>query len=233
MEQPSRQPADADGPEGLRVVLGEDDVLLRAGIARLLGDAGIEVVAQAGDADDLLRKVLAHRPDVAIVDIQMPPHRQQDGLRAALELRRRLPDTGVLVLSQFNEAALAQELIGAHAEGVGYLLKERVGRVSAFVDAIARVASGGSALDPAVVANMLGRRRSDDPLDELTPKERTVLAAMAEGLSNAAIARSLTVTEAAVEKHVTAIFRKLDLPPSGDDHRRVQAVLAYVRSAGE
>jgi DNA-binding NarL/FixJ family response regulator len=227
------QPADLQAPESLRVVLGEDDVLLRAGIARLLVDAGIDVVAQAGDADDLLRKVLAHRPDVAIVDVQMPPHRQQDGLRAALEVRRRLPETGVLVLSQYNEAALAQELIGEHAEGVGYLLKERVGRVSSFLDAIDRVAAGGSVLDPAVVANMLGRRRTDDPLDELTQRERTVLAAMAEGLSNAAIAQSLNVTDAAVEKHVTAIFRKLDLPPSVQEHRRVQAVLTYVRSVGD
>ncbi len=219
-----REPAD------LRVVLGEDDVLLRAGIARLLSDAGIEVVAEAGDADDLLRKTLAHRPDVTIVDVQMPPNRQQDGLLAALEVRRRLPDTGVLVLSNFNEASLAQELIGDRAEGVGYLLKERVGRVSAFLDAIARVASGGSALDPAVVANMLGRRRSDDPLEELTDRERRVLAAMAEGLSNAGIAGTLHITEAAIEKHVTAIFRKLDLPPASTEHRRVQAVLTYVRA---
>ena len=216
--------------EALRVVLGEDDVLLRNGIARLIADAGIEVVAQAGDADDLLRKALAHRPDVAVVDVQMPPRREDDGLRAALEIRRRLPGTGVLVLSQHNEASLAQQLIGDQAEGVGYLLKERVGEVSYFVDAIARVAAGGSALDPAIVSGMLGRRRADDPLDELTDRERSVLALMAEGKSNAGIAASLHVSGAAVEKHVTAILRKLDIAPAATEHRRVHAVLTYLRS---
>jgi DNA-binding NarL/FixJ family response regulator len=216
----------------LRVVIGEDDVLLREGLARLLADAGLDVVAQAGDAEDLLRKGLAHRPDVAIVDVRMPPRREDDGLVAAMELRRRLPGTGVLVLSQFSEASYALDLIGDRAEGVGYLLKERVGDVSAFVDAIQRVAAGGSALDAEVVGRMLGRRRPGDPLDTLTPRERAVLGVMAEGKSNIGIAETLSVSEAAVEKHVTAIFRKLAIAPASTEHRRVHAVLAYVRSGG-
>jgi DNA-binding NarL/FixJ family response regulator len=213
------------------VVLGEDDVLLREGIARLLAEAGWEVVAQAGDADDLLRKTLAHRPDIAVVDVQMPPRGEDDGLVAALEIRRRLPDTGVLVLSQFYEESYALDLIGDRAEGVGYLLKERVGDVAAFRDAVERVAAGGSALDPHVVGRMLGRRRERGPLDDLTPRERDVLAAMAEGKSNLGIAQALVVTEAAVEKHVTGIFHKLGIGPSATDHRRVLAVLTYVRNA--
>jgi DNA-binding NarL/FixJ family response regulator len=216
----------------LRVVIGEDDVLLREGVARLLADAGLEVVAQAGDADDLLRKALAHRPDVAVVDVRMPPKLQEDGLVAALELRRRLPGTGVLILSQFYEPSYALDLIGEHAEGIGYLLKERVGDVATFVDAIQRVAAGGTALDPEVVTRMLGRRRPDDPLRDLTPRERAVLAAMAEGRTNGGIAAALTLSEASIEKHVTAIFRKLGLPSAGAQHRRVQAVLTYLRSAG-
>jgi DNA-binding NarL/FixJ family response regulator len=214
-----------------RVVIGEDDVLLREGIARLLAEAGFEVVAQAGDADDLLRKALAHRPDVVVADVQMPPNNEDDGLRAALELRTRLPDTGVLVLSQFYEEDYALDLIGNRAEGVGYLLKERVGHVSAFVSALERVAEGGSALDPEVVGRMLGRRRTSEPLRNLTPREREVLAAMAEGLSNRGIAESLVITEAAVEKHVRSIFQKLGLAPTAMEHRRVLAVLAYVRGA--
>ena len=216
-------------PERLRVVIGEDDVLLREGIARLLVDAGLDVVAQAGDAEDLLRKGLAHRPDVAIVDIQMPPHHQDDGLRAALELRRRHSDTGILILSQFYEEDYAVELIGDRPEGVGYLLKERVGDVAAFVAAIERVAAGGTALDPEVVGRMLGRRRSASPLDELSAREREVLAAMAEGKSNRGIAETLVVTEAAVEKHVTHIFQKLGLGATSTEHRRVLAVLTYLR----
>jgi DNA-binding NarL/FixJ family response regulator len=217
--------------ETLRIVIAEDDVLLREGIARLLEEAGFEVVAQAGDADDLLRKGLAHRPDVAVVDVQMPPHRQDDGLRAALELRRRQPDVGILVLSQFYEEEYALELIGDRAEGVGYLLKERVGDVDAFVDAVGRVASGGSALDPEVVGRMLGRRRAHGPLDALSGREHAVLAAMAEGKSNKGIAEELVVTEAAVEKHVTGIFSKLQLGPTPTEHRRVLAVLTYLRDA--
>ena len=163
-------------PDRLRVVIGEDDVLLREGVARILAEAGFDVVAQAGDADDLLRKALAHRPDVAIVDVQMPPGHGDDGLRAAVELRRQRPETGVLVLSQFYEERYAVDLIGDSAEGVGYLLKERVGDLQAFTDAVERVASGGSALDPEVVARMLGRRRPAGPLDSLSPRERDVLA---------------------------------------------------------
>jgi DNA-binding NarL/FixJ family response regulator len=214
-----------------RVVIGEDDVLMREGIARILGEAGYEVVAQAGDADDLLRKALAHHADVAVVDVKMPPERSDDGLRAAIELRRQRPDTGVLVLSQYLEERYAVELIGDRAEGVGYLLKERVGDVDAFVDAVNRVASGGSALDPEVVSRMLGRRGHQTPLAQLTPRERDVLAAMAEGKSNLGIAEELFVTEAAVEKHVTSIFQKLGLGPTLTEHRRVLAVLTYVRSS--
>jgi DNA-binding NarL/FixJ family response regulator len=216
-------------PEPLRIVIGEDDVLLREGIARLLDEAGFDVVAQAGDADDLLRKGLAHRPDVAVVDIQMPPGRGDDGLRAALELRRTHSDVGILVLSQYYEEAYAIELIGDRPEGVGYLLKERVGDVDAFVDAVQRVAGGGSALDPEVVGRMLGRRRNEGPLESLSPRELDVLAAMAEGKSNRGIAQELVVTEAAVEKHVTSIFQKLRLGHTPTEHRRVLAVLTYLR----
>jgi DNA-binding NarL/FixJ family response regulator len=212
-------------------VVGEDDVLLREGIVRLLLEAGFEVPAQAGDADDFLRKALAHRPDAAVVDIQMPPGRGDDGLRAALELRRQRPETGVLVLSQFYEESYALDLIGQSAEGVGYLLKERVGDVDAFIDAIVRVAAGGSALDPEVVGRMLGRRRPGGALDQLSPRERDVLGAMAEGKSNQGIADALFVSEAAVEKHVTNIFHKLGLGRTAGEHRRVLAVLTYLRNA--
>ena len=212
----------------LRVAIGEDDVLLREGIARILTGAGLDVVAQAGDADDLLRRTLAHRPDVAIVDVRMPPRHEDDGLIAAIELRRRLPDTGVLILSQFCEPAFALELIGERPEGVGYLLKERVGDVGTFVDAIARVAAGGSALDAEVVARMLGRPDADNPLRALTPREHAVLGAMAEGKSNVGVAETLLVSEATVEKHVTAIFRKLGIAPASSEHRRVHAVLRYL-----
>jgi DNA-binding NarL/FixJ family response regulator len=217
----------------LRVLIAEDQVLLRTGIARLLQDAGMDVVAQAGDAEDLLRKARAHRPDVAVVDVQMPPDHTDDGLRAALMIRRELPDTGILMLSQFLEEAYAMALVGDDAHGVGYLLKDRVVDVDAFVDAIRRVAAGGSALDPEVVRRMLGRRRVDDPLAALTPREREVLALMAEGKSNRGIAQALTVTPAAVEKHATAIFHKLGLDHlEGTEHRRVMAVLTVLRVAG-
>jgi DNA-binding NarL/FixJ family response regulator len=212
-------------------VIGEDDVLMREGIARLLADAGFDVVAQAGDADDLLRKALAHRPDVVVADVQMPPERTDDGLRAAIELRRQHPDTGVLVLSQVYEEHYAMDLIGDRAEGAGYLLKERVGDVDEFIHAVERVAAGGSALDPEVVGRMLGRRRREGPLDRLSPREREVLAAMAEGKSNQGIAEDLVVTEAAVEKHVTGIFHKLELGTTPSGHRRVLAVLTYLRNA--
>jgi DNA-binding NarL/FixJ family response regulator len=218
-----------DAPASLRVTIGEDDVLLREGIARLLIEGGLDVVAQAGDAGDFLRRTLAHRPDVAIVDVQMPPRREDDGLVAAIELRRRLPDVGVLVLSQFCEPSFALDLIGDRPEGVGYLLKERVGYVKAFLDAVVRVGAGGSALDPEVVGRMLGRPDPADPLQALTPRERAVLAAMAEGKSNLGIAQTLFISEAAVEKHVTAIFRKLAIAPASTEHRRVHAVLMYSR----
>jgi DNA-binding NarL/FixJ family response regulator len=212
----------------VRVVIAEDDVLMREGIARLLVEAGFEVVGQAGDAEDFRRKALAHRPDVAVVDIQMPPSRGDDGLRAALELRARLPQTGVLVLSQYYDERYALDLIGDSAEGVGYLLKERVGEVEVFTDAVARVAAGGSALDPEVVRRMLGRRRHEGPLDELSPREREVLALLAEGKSNQGIANELLVTSAAVEKHVTSIFHKLGFEMNPTDHRRVLAALTYL-----
>jgi DNA-binding NarL/FixJ family response regulator len=218
-------------PAPARVVLGEDDVLLREGIARLLAEGGFEVVAQAGDAEGFLRKALAHRPDVAVVDIQMPPGRGDDGLRAALELRSRLPETGVLVLSQHYEERYALDLIGDSAEGVGYLLKERVGDVDAFIDAVGRVAAGGSALDPEVVGRMLGRRRKTGPLDALSPREREVLGYIAEGKSNHGIAEALVVSDAAVEKHVTSIFQKLKLDVSPTEHRRVLAALTYLRDS--
>jgi DNA-binding NarL/FixJ family response regulator len=215
----------------VRVVIGEDDVLLREGIARLLTEAGFEVAALAGDAEGFLRKALAHRADVAVVDVRMPPDRTDDGLRAAVELRRRRPETGVLVLSQFYESRFALDLIGERAEGVGYLLKERVGDVDAFVEAVNRVAGGGTVLDPEVVGRMLGHRAPDSPVGLLTPREREVLGAMAEGKSNHGIATSLFVSEAAVEKHVTSIFQKLKLAPTSTEHRRVLAVLAFLRDA--
>jgi DNA-binding NarL/FixJ family response regulator len=217
-------------PAALRIVIGEDDVLLREGVARLLDDAGLDVVARAGDADDFLRKTLAHRPDVAVVDVQMPPRHEDDGLQAAMTLRERLPETGVLVLSQFYEESYALNLIGDRAQGVGYLLKERVADVKAFVDAVERVAAGGTALDRSVVAELVKARGGGDAFAALTPREREVLDLMAEGKTNAAIARAMVVQPGAVEKHISSIFTKLDLPASDDDHRRVLAVLAYLRS---
>ena len=215
----------------MRVVLAEDSVLLREGIARLLEDAGFEVVGQAGNADELLLKVRSYSPDVAIVDIRMPPTQTDEGLQAARRIREEYPETGVLVLSQYLETAYALELLSESAEGVGYLLKDRVADIDAFVAAVRRVGEGGSALDPAVVSQLVGRQRRDDPVGELTPREREVLELMAEGRSNQAIADTLVVTERAVEKHVTSIFGKLRLPASPDDHRRVLAVLTYLRSA--
>jgi len=217
----------------LRVIVGEDDVLLREGIAGILERAGLEVVAQVADANDFLRRAQAHRPDVAIVDIQMPPGHADDGLRAALELRTTRPETGVMVLSQFFEESYAINLIGERPEGVGYLLKERVADVAVFIDAVRRVAAGGTALDPEIVARMMGRRREPGPLDELTPRDRDVLREMAEGKSNRGIAETLFVSEATVEKHVTAIFRKLDIEATATEHRRVLAVVRYLREAGQ
>jgi DNA-binding NarL/FixJ family response regulator len=216
---------------GTRIVIGEDDVLLREGLARLLVEAGFDVVGQVGDAEDFLRKALAYRPDVVVVDVQMPPGHADDGLQAAIELRRQRPDTGVLVLSQYYEEQYALRLIGDRPEGAGYLLKERVANVNTFLEAVGRVAAGGSVLDPEVVGRMLHRHRLQEPLGHLSPRERDVLAAMAEGKSNHGIAEALVVTDAAVEKHVTSIFRKLDLGRTPTEHRRVHAVLSYLRGA--
>jgi len=214
----------------IKVVIADDSVLLREGIVRLLGEAGFDVAAQSGTAEDLLRHVGLHKPDVAVVDIRMPPTHTDEGLRAAAEIRERFPGTGVLVLSQYVEAGYAMDLLSESAEGVGYLLKDRVSDVDEFASAVRRIADGGSVLDPDVVSRLIGRRRRDDPLERLTPREREVLELMAEGRSNQAIADRLFVTLRAVEKHVTSIFAKLDLPASTDDHRRVLAVLAAVRS---
>jgi DNA-binding NarL/FixJ family response regulator len=213
----------------IRIVIGEDQALLRQGMVRLLGDAGFDVVAEAGDAPDLVRKVSAHAPDVAIVDVQMPPDNTDDGLRAALEIRDRHPEIGVLVLSQYAEERYAVDLIGDNAEGVGYLLKDRVTDFTLFADAVRRIAARGSVLDPTVVAHMFGRKRRDDPLEGLTPREREVLELMAEGRSNKGIAEVLVVTPHAVEKHVTSIFGKLGVATGAEDHRRVLAVLHFIR----
>jgi DNA-binding NarL/FixJ family response regulator len=214
----------------LRVAIAEDTVLLREGIARLLEDAGFEIVGQSSTADDLLLKVRSYHPDVAIIDIRMPPTHTDEGLRAAKTIREEHPDVGVLVLSEYLEPAYAMEVISDNAEGVGYLLKQRVSELDDFASAVRRVAEGGSALDPAIVTQLVGRRRRDDPISSLTPREREVLELMAEGRSNQAIAERLVITERAVEKHVTNIFGKLRLPPAAQDHRRVLAVLAFLGS---
>jgi DNA-binding NarL/FixJ family response regulator len=214
----------------MRVVVADDSVLLREGIVRLLDDAGFDVVGQAGDAEELMRKVASHRPDVAVVDIRMPPTGTDDGLRAALEIRRTVSDTAVLVLSEYVEEGYALDLVGDGADRTGYLLKDRVADVERFIDAVQRVAEGGSVLDPEVVATLLGRRRRNDPLEALTEREREVLALMAEGRSNQAVADQLAISERAVEKHVTSIFGKLDLAPAPEDHRRVLAVLTFLRA---
>ncbi|MBD0348572.1 MAG: response regulator [Thermoleophilia bacterium] len=222
--------ASGDGAPRLRAVLADDSVLLREGIARLLADVGFEVVGQSADADDLLLKVRSYRPDVAIVDIRMPPTHTDEGLRAAQEIRTNHPDVGVLVLSQYVEPTYAMDLLAESAEGVGYLLKDRVADVDEFAAAVRRVAEGGSALDPALVTQLVGRRRKHDPMDDLTAREREVLELMAEGRSNQAIGERLFITPRAVEKHITSIFGKLRLPPAPEDHRRVLAVLAFLRS---
>jgi DNA-binding NarL/FixJ family response regulator len=214
----------------MRAVIAEDSVLLREGLSRLLTEAGIEIVGKAGDGEDLLRKTRAHKPDVVLVDIRMPPTQTDEGLRAAQIIRGELPQVGVLLLSQYVEEGYAMELLGERADGVGYLLKDRVTDVERFVEAVTRVAEGGSALDPEVVSNMLGRRRRVDPLAELTPREREVLALMAEGCSNGAIAARLVVSDRGVEKHVTNIFAKLGFGATPDQHRRVLAVLTFIGS---
>jgi DNA-binding NarL/FixJ family response regulator len=217
------------GTPPLRVVVGEDQPLVRAGVVRALEEDGFEVVAVAADAPDLLRKTRAHKPDVVVTDIQMPPDATDDGLRAAIEIRATQPDVGVLVLSQFLEDRYALDLVGDRADGVGYLLKDRVGDLTLFTDAVRRVARGGSALDPEVVQRMVGRRRANSPLDDLTPRELQVLGLMAEGRSNHGIADELIVTVAAVERHITSIFGKLGLRAVPEDHRRVLAVLEFLR----
>ncbi len=213
----------------MRVVIAEDLALLRDGITRLLRDNEIEVAAAVGDGDALVREVVAHRPDLAVVDIRLPPDFHDEGLRAALEARRRAPGTAVLVISQYVEPAYAAELLADRGGGVGYLLKDRVMHVADFLEAVRRVADGGTALDPEVVAQLFSRHRQDGPLDRLTPREREVLSLMAEGRSNAGIAELLVLTVGAVEKHVQSILAKLDLPQSSTDHRRVLAVLAYLQ----
>ena len=216
------------GEDPVRVIVADDSVLVREGVTRLLEGAGYEVVGEAADREELMRKTRAHKPDVAIVDIRMPPTRTDEGLRAAREIREEMPSIGVLVLSAYLEEDYALELVGEDAAGVGYLLKDRISDGDRFAEAVRRVAEGGSALDPEVVSQMLGRRRAEDPLEALTPREREVLALMAEGRSNQAIAEALVVSERAVEKHVTSIFAKLNLPPAAEDHRRVLAVLAFL-----
>ena len=226
---PHRHRNDREGEHPVRVVVAEDSVLLREGIVRLLAESDLEVVGQAGDAEDLLRKVGAHKPDVVIADIRMPPDNTDDGLRAAIEIRDRHPGTGVLVLSAYVEEAYALELVSDDASGIGYLLKDRIADVDGFVDSVRRVGRGGSALDPEVVSRLLGRTTRTDPLAELTDREREVLELMAEGRSNKAIAAELVITARAVEKHVTSIFGKLNLEPTDEDHRRVLAVLTFLR----
>ena len=214
----------------MRLAIAEDSVLLREGVARLLGDAGFEVVAQCGTADELMLKVNSYEIDVAIVDIRLPPTHNDEGLRAALEIRANHPSVGVLVLSQYVEVGLAMKLLADSAEGVGYLLKDRISDVEQFVAAVRRVAAGGSALDPIIVSTLLARRRSDDPLGALTPRERQVLELMATGSSNQGIADALVITLRAVEKYVSSIFGKLGLPSTGSESRRVLAVLMFLRS---
>jgi DNA-binding NarL/FixJ family response regulator len=214
----------------VRVALAEDSVLLREGLVRLLGDEGFDVVAQCGDADELMVEVNGHEPDVVIVDIRLPPTHNDEGLRAALEIRASHPAIGVLVLSQYVELGLAMKLLADSAAGVGYLLKDRISDVEDFVAALRRVAAGGSALDPIIVSTLLSRQRTDSPLADLTPREREVLELMALGSSNQGIADALVITLRAVEKYVSSIFGKLNLPSSGSESRRVLAVLMFLRS---
>jgi DNA-binding NarL/FixJ family response regulator len=216
--------------EPLRVVIAEDSALIREGVARLIEESGGTVVAKVGDGEAFVSAVVEYRPDVSVVDVRMPPTQRDEGLRAAIEARRRVPGTPILVLSQYVERQYATELLADRAGGVGYLLKDRVGDVREFMDALRRVARGGTALDPEVVAQLMARSRADDPLSTLTPREREVLAAMAEGRTNLGIAEQLSITEGAAEKHISNIFGKLQLQESPNDHRRVLAVLAYLGS---
>ena len=216
--------------EPLRVVIAEDSALIREGVARLIEESGGTVVAKVGDGEAFVESVVAHRPDVSVVDVRMPPTQRDEGLRAAIEARRRVPGTPILVLCQYVERQYATELLADRAGGVGYLLKDRVGDIREFMDALRRVARGGTALDPEVVAQLMARNRADDPLSTLTPREREVLAAMAEGRTNLGIAQQLSISEGAAEKHISNIFGKLQLPESANDHRRVLAVLTYLGS---
>jgi DNA-binding NarL/FixJ family response regulator len=213
----------------VRIVIAEDSVLLRAGLTRILADAGEEVVATVGDADELMHVVRQHHPDLAIIDVRMPPTHTDDGLRAALQIRSELPQVGLLVLSQYVEERYATDLLSSEMRAVGYLLKDRIAEFGEFLGAVRQVAGGGTVLDPEVVAQLLARSRRRDPLERLTAREREVLALMAEGRTNPAIARQLVVSDKAVEKHIGNIFSKLDLPPTTDDHRRVLAVLQWVK----
>jgi DNA-binding NarL/FixJ family response regulator len=214
----------------MRIVIAEDSVLLRAGLTRLLLDADHDVVATVGDADTLIEVVERHRPELAVVDVRMPPTHTDDGLRAALQIRERWPEVGILVLSQYVEERYATELLSTDTGKLGYLLKDRIADLAEFLAAVGRVGEGGTALDAEVVAQLLARTRRRDPLDRLSPREREVLGLMAEGLTNSAIARQLVVSDGAVEKHVSNIFMKLDLPPTEHDHRRVLAVLRWLES---
>jgi DNA-binding NarL/FixJ family response regulator len=214
----------------MRVAIAEDSVLLREGVARVLEDAGVEVVAQCGDADDLILKVNSYELDLVIIDIRLPPTHTDEGLEAALEIRQAHPGMGVLVLSQYVEVGLAMKLVADSAEGVGYLLKDRISDVAEFLEAVQRVAAGGTALDPTIVSTLVSKQRSDDPLEQLTPREREVLELMAIGTSNQGIADNLVITLRAVEKYVSSIFSKLDLPSTGTESRRVLAVLLFLGS---
>jgi DNA-binding NarL/FixJ family response regulator len=217
-----------NGPR-LKVVIAEDSVLLRVGLTKLVGEGGFDVVEAVPDAEQLLRAVAEHRPDVVVVDVRMPPTHTDEGIQAALVIRRQYPGTAVLVLSQYVEERYATDLLASQTSGIGYLLKDRVAHVAEFLDALRRVAAGGAALDPEVVAQLLVRRR-DDPMERLTPREQQVLRLMAEGRSNTGIAESLKVSHSAVEKYVSNIFGKLDLPPTDTDHRRVLAVLRFLNA---
>ena len=214
----------------MRVVIAEDLTLLREGLSRLLDDRGWEIVAAVDDGPKLVEAIAEHRPDISIVDVRLPPSFTDEGIRAAIEARRRVPGTPILILSQYVEESYASDLLAGDGGGVGYLLKDRVADVRTFVESLERVAGGGTAMDPEVVAQLLGRRDNRGPLAELTPREREVLALMAEGRSNTGIGAELGISSSAIEKHVKQVFSKLDLPPSGGDHRRVLAVLAYLGS---
>ena len=214
----------------MRIVIAEDSVLLRAGLVRLLDDAGHEVVATVGDAESLVEVVERNRPDLCVVDVRMPPTHTDDGLRAAMTIRSRWPEVGILVLSQYVEERYATDLLADGTDGLGYLLKDRIADVAQFLDAVTRVGEGGTALDPEVVSQLFARSRRRDPLEQLSPREREVLELMAEGRTNSAIARELVISDGAVEKHVANIFTKLDLPPTDTDHRRVLAVLRWLES---